>query len=467
LPSLTSLICADSLKIEWPETDAIIGNPPFHGDKNLRSVVGDDYINWLKDEFKIGVKDHCVYFFIKAHQNLKPGQRAGLVATNTISQNKNRDASLVWIYKNNGVITDAISSKDWSGEAAVDVSIVCWTKIPPQPEVFFLDGKEVAGITPSLTQGVVHREAEKLLHNQNKCFQGYLTRGMGFVISEAEADNIFRSGGDKYRQVVAPFLNGDDIVKRQNQSPSRWVIDFADLSLEIAHLEYPIALDILRIRVLPERQNDPEQMKRWWQFHRTRRVMRSAISGKERFAVCGLTGKRLILSWAESNWRPSHACGVFAFDDDYNFGVCSSRVHEIWTRANSSTLEDRLRYTPTTAFETFPFPNPDNRQRGRISAAAERITLVRRAACDSIGAGLTKVYNLMDDGGFVELKKAHRELDLAVADAYGWDAAMLDDPVRLLDALFDLNAQCATDPNYAPFGKTDDVPTLLDLSEQD
>jgi hypothetical protein len=59
----------------------------------------------------------------------------------------------------------------------------------------------------------------------------------------------------------------------------------------------------------------------------------------------------------------------------------------------------------------------------------------------------------MDDGGFVELKAAHRELDLAVADAYGWNSTMLDDPVRLLEALFALNAQSAVDPRYAPFPK--------------
>jgi hypothetical protein len=71
----------------------------------------------------------------------------------------------------------------------------------------------------------------------------------------------------------------------------------------------------------------------------------------------------------------------------------------------------------------------------------------------------------MDDGGFVDLKAAHRELDLAVADAYGWDATLLDNPAELLAALFDLNAQCASDPNYAPFGKNDETPSLLDLSE--
>ena len=98
-----------------------------------------------------------------------------------------------------------------------------------------------------------------------------------------------------------------------------------------------------------------------------------------------------------------------------------------------------------------------------VTSALRSIVEFRRRYCDELQEGLTALHNLMDDGGFVELKRAHRELDLAVADAYGWDAAMLDDPVRLLDALFDLNAQCATDPNYAPFGKTDDVPLGLIL----
>jgi hypothetical protein len=467
LPSLTSLVCTDSLKSEWPETDAVIGNPPFHGDRNLRKVVGDDYITWLKDEFGVGVKDHCVYFFIKTGRQLKPGQRAGLVATNTIAQAKNRDAALAPIMAAGSTITDAISSKPWSGQAKVFVSIVCWQKNPSENDQFFLDGKVVNGITPSLTEGLSHQEALKLVGNKNKCFQGFLTRGMGFVISPEEASVLIAKGGQSYREVVAPFINGEDMVRRPNQDPSRWVIDFADFPLEIASSKFPLALAILRERVLPGREHDPEQMKRWWQFWNNRMGIRRAVKDLPRFAICGLTGKRLILSWAEPNWRPSHACGVFAFDDDYTFGVCSSKFHELWARANGSTLKGDLRYTPSTVFETFPFPRPSDVQRERIGAAAKRIVELRRNACDSINAGLTKVYNLMDDGGFVELKAAHRELDFAVADAYGWDATLLDNPAELLAALFDLNAQCASDPNYAPFGKNDETPSLLDLSESE
>lgn len=451
LPSLTSLVCTDSLKADWPSTDVVIGNPPFHGDRHIRKVLGNEYIDWLEAEFGVGVKDHCVYFFIKTHRSLKPGQRAGLVATNTISQTKNRDASLVWITENNGVITDAISTKDWSGEAAVDVCIVCWTVIPPRPTRFVLDGKEVSGITPSLKAGSHHRKALKLRGNKGICFQGFLTRGMGFVIEPKEADELL-SKGTQYRNVVVPYLGGEDVMATISQTPTRWVIDFADLSLENVQSNYPMALTIVRDRVLPGRAHDPEQMKRWWQFWNVRSGLRTATKGRPRFALCVLHAKRLLLIWANPIWRPSHGCGVFAFDDDYNFGVCSSRIHEVWARANSSTLEDRLRYTPSTAFETFPFPKPTKIQRERIGIAATVIVAQRRIACDQMHAGLTKVYNQMDRGGFVDLRSAHEELDLAVIDAYGWQSKVLEDSVQLLEALFELNHKYAKDKNYLPFG---------------
>jgi hypothetical protein len=455
-------VCADSLKSDWPTTDSIIGNPPFHGDKNLRAVVGDDYLEWLKDEFGVGVKDHCVYFFIKTHRHLKSGQRAGLVATNTISQNKNRDASLVWITDNDGVITDAISTKPWSGEAKVHVSIVCWQRQPISNSTFILDGIEVDGITPSLTSGLQHQDALTLKGNKGIAHIGIFVNGNEFIISETEASDLLKID-PKNSQVVKRYLTGDDLVSRVDMQPARWIIDFYTMSLEEASA-YQEPMRIVRERVKPvrEKNRDKRYRETWWQFARPRTTMRNAISGLHRYGVACITGKRIHVIWGEPGIVQSHACVIFAIDDDYTHGVLSSRVHDIWVRGNSSTLKGDLRYTPSTAFETFPFPSSTEQQSERIAIASRKIVELRKQACEQLGKGLTKVYNLMDDGGFTELKAAHRELDLAVADAYGWDAKMLDDPVKLLDALFELNAKCATDSSYAPFGKNDSTPTLLD-----
>src|SRR5262249_15050055 len=130
LVDLSNIVCADALKADWPAVSAIIGNPPFHGDRHLRRLFGDEYVEWLRREFRCGVKDYCVYWFRRAQDRMAPGQRAGLVGTNSISQNRARSASLDYITSNGGVITDAISTKDWPGDAAVDVSIVNWIKSP-------------------------------------------------------------------------------------------------------------------------------------------------------------------------------------------------------------------------------------------------------------------------------------------------------------------------------------------------
>ena len=467
LPALTSLVCADSLKTDWPETDTVIGNPPFHGDSNLRSVVGDEYIEWLKNEFKIGVKDHCIYFFIKTHRHLKPSQRAGLVATNTISQNKNRDASLVWITENDGVITDAISTKPWSGQANVHVSIVCWQRQPLTNQVFTLDGVVVEGITPSLKTGTEHREAHPLKGNEGISFIGNFVNGIEFVLTESEALALIASN-PRNEFVVKRYLTGDDLVSRVDMQPARWIIDFNTMSLEEAS-SFPEPMRIVRERVKPVRDLNRDKRYReiWWQYARPGPALRKSIADLPRYGVSCITGKRIHVIWGEPGIVQSHACVVFAITDDYTHGVLSSRIHDVWVRGNSSTLEDRLRYTPSTAFETFPFPNPSNAQKDRISKASIQIVQLRKVACEKVSKGLTKVYNLMDDGGFVELKAAHRELDLAVIDAYEWDAALLDKPVELLDALFDLNEKCAKDSNYKPFPKTSSSPSLLDLSEND
>ena len=451
LQPLSHLVCADSLKADWPDVDAVIGNPPFHGDRNLRSVVGDEYIDWLKGRFGVGVKDHCVYFLRKAHEELRPGQRVGLVSTNTVTQSKNRDASLGWIIQNDGVIFDATSTKPWSGEAAVHVSITCWTRGPYEGSRR-LDGNTVVNITPSLTSATQHHTAEQLDPNKNRAFQGFLTRGMGFVLDDAEAALLLADSSADYGQVVFRFLNGDDVVKQPDQSPSRWVIDFGEMSLEEASA-FPRALRIVEERVKPGRESDLEQMKRWWLFWRPRPEMRAAISDLGRIALAPATSKRLLFVWGDPEWSPSHACYVFAIDDDYHFGVLSSLIHERWARANSSTLKGDLRYTPSTAFGTFPFPcspTPDAKQ--RVETAARQIVAIRERHCSEQNIGLTKLYNLMDEGGVTDLKAAHAELDRAVAAAYGWDESIVSDDATILDALYELNAQIAAGSiEYSPF----------------
>jgi len=152
----------------------------------------------------------------------------------------------------------------------------------------------------------------------------------------------------------------------------------------------------------------------WWQFAWPRPGMREAIAGKLRYIVCTLHGKRLFTAWAEVGWCPSNSAGVFPFDDDYSMGVLASSVHRAWAWGWSSTLETRLRYTPTTTFATFPWPDSSTEQRAAIAKAAMELMMVRSQISKDEKIGLTALYNRFDDGAYQQLRKLHIGLDLAV-----------------------------------------------------
>lgn len=456
LADLSGIQRADALRIEWPEADAIIGNPPYHGDRRLRGELGDDYVEWLKQEFQIGVKDYCVYWFRKAHDALAPDGRAGLVGTNSISQNRGRGASLEYIVANGGVIVHAISSKDWSGEAAVDVSIVNWTKLPSSPITnFVLDGIPVEGITTSLRQSDRPdvAAAERLAANRDRSFIGQYVRGSaGFLLAEAEAAGLLERSDADYRLVVRPYLNAEDLADDPGQQPTRFIIDFGTSSLEEA-AQYEAALDVVRKRVKPVRDQDPAFASSWWRHWRPRPEMRRAVTPLSRYIAATNTGKRIFFAWMDLWVCPSHMVNVFAFDDDYSMGILSTSIHHEWARAQSSTLEDRIRYTPTSAFETFPWPpDPSDADRERIADLGRQIIDRRQAICAVREIGLTRLYNEIDDGAYTELRRLHKHLDQAVVEAYDWPVGIASNTDETNRRLLELNEQIRSGAvEYNPF----------------
>ncbi|MGG5753246.1 DNA methyltransferase [Zafaria sp. Z1313] len=462
LHNLDTIVEADALKVDWPEVDAIIGNPPFIGSQHIRRNNGDDYIPFLKDTFNCGIVDLCAYWFRKANDHMQDGQRAGLVATNSVAQNKARGASLDYITAYGAVITDAVASQIWPGEAAVHVSLVNWVKNPTvPPRAFVLDKQPASGITSALREGATRIVAAKLVGNVGLAFQGCIPVGKGFILGDEEAESLRRRRDADYQDVIKRFLGSDELANDPKQAPDRWIIDFGVMPLEDA-MAYPAALEIVRERVKPERDNNRRQTTRdrWWRYGEARPALRKKIEGLSRYLAVGLHGKRLLFVWADLHWIPSNAVTAVARDDDHTFGLVTSSIHDAWAWEQSSTIKSDIRYTPSTTFETFPFPDPNSPLRAAIEQAARVVVEQRTSACRNLiaqgknSAGLTAVYNAMDEGAFADLRGAHRRLDEAVCRSYGWEIGVLDDREEIVSRLYELNAKIAADPSgYNPFGK--------------
>ena len=131
-------------------------------------------------------------------------------------------------------------------------------------------------------------------------------------------------------------------------------------------------------------------------------------------------------------------------------GVLTSYIHTAWAAVRSSTLEDRIRYTPSSAFETFPFPQPQDKE--PVADAARRVIARRSEICLEREIGLTRLYNEVDDGAYRDLKELHVALDEAVAAAYGWPVSAAHDPQESNRLLLELNREIAAGHvPYDPF----------------
>ncbi len=403
--------------------DAFIGNPPFQGGQHLTGAHGVPYRDYLVNTIAGGQRgsaDLCAYFFLRAYRNLRLGGTMGLIATNTIAQGDTREVGLDALVQGGGTIYHALNDQPWVGAAAVVVSVIHLHKGIYGGEKH-LDGRRVTQITPLLDDSGTTDKPQRLLANAGKSFQGSIVLGMGFVLEPEEAAALIAKD-PRNREVLFPYLNGEDLNSHPEQHPSRWVINFFDWTEEQA-MAYPDCYAIVREKVYPERmkQNDRGGKEMWWRFLRSRPELYRTIAPLSRVLVVALTSKYLSFSFVFSQWVYAHACGVIASDASAEFALLQSNFHESWTRQNASTLESRLRYTPSDCFETFPLPESLT----SLETIGEQYHETRRQIMLQRQEGLTATYNRFHHPGeksadIQALRELHIQMDEAVALAYGW-----------------------------------------------
>ena len=395
LDPLETIECRDAIltpeggEPEWPDADAIIGNPPFLGGKLLIENLGEDYVSTLFDVYEDRVPreaDLVCYWFVKAGESTGSGaaKRVGLVATNSIRGGANRRA-LQRATKNRPIF-DAWSDEPWVIDgAAVRVSMVCFARAnEASPPECRLDGEIVDAIHADLTAGIDLTKARRLSQNKGVAFMGD-TKGGPFDVPGDLAREWLREptnpNGRPNSDVLAPWMNGMAVTRRP---ADKWIVDFGWTMVreEAALYEAPFqhALD----KVYPMRQRNRREYYRvnWWRHVEPRQGMWKALDGLARYIATPNYSKHRVFDWLDIRVCPANTLIVIARDDDTTFGILHSRFHEVWSLRQGTSLEDRPRYTPTTTFETFPFPeglSPDvpaadyaSDPRAQIIAAAAR-----------------------------------------------------------------------------------------------
>jgi len=492
LRTLDTIECRDAVLADggaaapWPSADSIVGNPPFLGGKRLRSVLGDAYCDALFAAYAGQVPaeaDLVCYWFARAQQAVAAGRasRAGLVATNSIRGGANR--RVLDPLAQAGAITDAWADDPWTLDgAAVRVSLVCWGQRRAAAPV--LDGAVVPTIHADLTAGEADlTTAQELAENDKVAFIGVQKTGAFDIPGDLARSWISlptNPNGRPNADVIRPWLNAMHIVRR---GAEEWIIDFGTDLDEQAISFYSVPYAYASVHVKPDRQKSRQEtlQRYWWRYEKPRPAMRRALAGMKRFMATPRVSKHRVFVWLDASVTPDCQLVVVARDDDTAFGILRSRFHELWTLGLCSALEDRPRYTPSTIFETFPFPPgltpnlpaasyADNPHARAIAAAAQALVakrdhwlnppeLVTRTpevvpgfpdrllprgapAAKTLGKRtLTALYNTRGTPAGAWLDGLHATLDAAVAAAYGWPANLPD--AEVLTRLLALNASRA------------------------
>lgn len=463
---------ADGQPIEpdWPAVDVIVGNPPFLGGKKMRGELGDEYVEQLRRIFTTipAFTDLVGYWFERSRKQIleDKAKRVGLLATNSIAMGVN--LPVLQNIKASGDIFMAWSDRDWILEgAAVRVAIVGFDDGSERHRI--LDGNIVPSINSDLTSGIDLTIAKQLFENSDLGFIGVQKSGP-FDISREQAHEMMKMNnlsGLNNTEVIRPLMNGSDLVRRTS---NRYIIDFGvDISEDDAR-KYEAPFRYIEKHVIPARTAGHFEGYPFWLLWNTRPAMRAKLKNLTRYIVTPTVAKHRLFVWLDHKIVPDKQLVAIARDDDYFFGVLHSRIHEVWSLRMGTWLGkgNDPRYTPTTTFETFPFPFPPGQEDWQnphvvaIGAAARQLHEERDAwlnPAGSVGARdlqertLTNLYNALNvwrgldtmktkdaAGNFApRLDELHKALDAAVCAAYGWPLDVLADEEAILSRLLALN----------------------------
>lgn len=471
LKQLETIECRDAIltpegtEPEWPQADVVIGNPPFLGNRKLRSELGNSYAERLSQAYTgvvQGKPDLVCYWFAKAGKLLASGniRSFGLVATNSIRGGTNRIVL-------DHILRDSKISNAWSDEpwvvdgAAVRVSLICCTP-KDSKSVPFLDGRKTTQINSDLTAGTLDlTHAARLKQNKGIAFQGDIKRGAFDIPGKTARDWLSlpaNPNGHPNSNVLKPWVNGLDLTRRPSD---KWIIDFGHDMVETEAALYETPFKFIYEHVKPFRLKNREEKSRdfWFRHWNPRPAMWESLDGLSRYIATPRVAKYRLFVWLDTRICPDSAVVAIAREDDTTFGILHSRFHEVWSLRLGTWLGkgNDPRYTPTTTFETFPFPDnlspdvpatnyADDSQAIAIAEAARHLVDLRdrwlnppewvewvdeptpgypkrpvarnETAAEKLKArSLTSLYN----GRPQWLIDAHAALDSAVAAAYGWD----------------------------------------------
>ncbi|EIU5250551.1 TPA: hypothetical protein L4623_005797 [Pseudomonas aeruginosa] len=435
--------------LEFPEVfvggssgfDALIGNPPFLGNRLWKGAMGER-LQW-QCQMVLGTSpgkiDLCIVFHRRAVNLLRPHGCYGMLATSNIAEGSAIEVGLGVIVQS-GSIHFARKGMPWPGSAAVVVAIVGFYKGDWKADCD-ADGQRCPRIGPRLEPEAADVWVPQVLTGTTFAFEGVNnSKGLAFVITPESPwfDRLQNEPGSLLR----PYITGDDITSSALNRIGRWALDIGDLNLDEIARRWPVAYrflveEVQSTRTVASLKSYKGLIDRWWQFWNNRADLMRRIRQRESFIGYSKNTKHPVGMLAPSGWIYTNKVLLIGMERDDLYAISLSTGFRTWLeRFSGGNLGETLSLSISESVAKYPVPEQRVAPAGIEAAAQFNHLAVEFSSAHE--CGLTDVMNAIHtpgatDSTIAELRRLLAIIDTEVTTAYGWDDVDVSYEFRAFD----------------------------------
>jgi hypothetical protein len=426
LKKTANIINDNALKVEWPKTDFILGNPPFVGSKFMTEKQRNELLGVCNFD-NAGVLDYVTAWYVKAADYIQGTTiKVAFVSTNSIVQGE--QVGILWgnlLQRHNSRIIFAHRTFRWSNEARGVAAVYCViigfaAFIPPKRVIYeyeTVDSEAMAitakNINPYLIDGpnvVILKRTSSLCNVPQIKFGNQPIDGGHLLLTEEEKRNLDKNDLIA-KQFIRRYIGSQEFIN----GTSRWCLWLKNASPElIKKSEFIIERlkEVRKFRLNSDRKETRELSSVPGQFafishEENKYIIIPSVSSERRLYIP--------IGFMDKNVIASNLCLIIPSATMFHFGVLCSQMHMSWVRYTCGRLESRYRYSNSIVYNNFPWPeSPTAPQKSKIESSAQAVLDARAKYPKSTLADLYDPLTMPPD-----LLKAHQALDKAVDAAYG------------------------------------------------
>jgi hypothetical protein len=421
-----NILCENAAIVDWEmvcfqekeEEIFVIGNPPYLGARNQEQNQKNDIDMVLKDIKQRRSLDYISVWFYKGCNFIKKMSNSSLAFVSTNSIIQGNQVGILWPELLGELeISFAYQSFKWTnnavGNAGVTVVIIGMRKVSNKNKFLFNNGikNRVSKISPYLSEGkaiFVSRRSKSISKLPHMVRGNYTGECQSLILSPLEKNKLV----DLYPEskiYIKRYVGSSEFINN-NDRYCLWISDDnLENALKIKEIKDRI-YKVKKTRLASRDKGARRLANKSHQFREFNIAKKSALiipivsSERRKYIPCGFVNNNVVV--------PNSAQVIYD-PKPYIFGIVSSRLHMVWTKAVAGQLETRIRYSSSIVYNNFPVPDLSDKQKKMIENHVFEVIGVRENHSEK---NLADLYDpdLMPN----DLKDAHNQLDIVVELCY-------------------------------------------------